>query len=318
MLRRIVVPIDGSPFGEQAIPVAMQIARSRHAMVELVHVHDMFAVASTLGMAGVGTPATAPLLIPTAEVEREARKASEAYVRMMERHVAVGSSVAASATMLEGKVAETLARHANTVADLVVMTTHGRGGLTRLWLGSVAEGVVREATVPILLLKPGEAPNGVAVGRDGRFREVLVPLDGSPVAEHVLEPVIEIAGGDNAGVTCTLLLVQQPITAMALSSLAATVPPDARLNTHDEPTVAYLDCVAERLRSRGIRIRTRAVVHTSPARAIIDQAHESDVDLIAMTTHGRGGIRRLFIGSVADKVLRGTDRPVLLYRTPET
>ena len=72
--------------------------------------------------------------------------------------------------------------------------------------------------------------------------------------------------------------------------------------------------MAERLRSRGIRVRTRAAVHTSPARAILDQAHESEADLIAMATHGRGGIRRLLIGSVADKVLRGTDRPVLLYR----
>ena len=317
MLRRILVPIDGSPFSEQAIPVAMQIARLRHATVELAHVHDMVAVASTLGVAGAGAPASAPLLIPTAEIARDARDASEAYVEMMEQHVGVGAPVAVSATFLEGNVAEALVRRANDVADLVVMTTHGRGGLTRFWLGSVADGIVREATVPILLLRPSDSPNEVDAGRDRRFADVLVPLDGSPVAETVLEPVMDILGGADAGVTCTLLLVQQPIAAIALSSLAAAIPPEARPDADDGPTAAYLDSVAERLRSRGMEVHTRAVVHTSPARAIIDQAHESAADLIAMTTHGRGGIRRLLIGSVADKVLRGTDRPLLLYRAPE-
>ena len=110
MLRRILVPIDGSPFSEQAIPVAMQIARLRHATVELAHVHDMVAVASTLGVAGAGAPASAPLLNPTAEIARDARDASEAYVEMMERHVGVGAPVAVSATFLEGNVAEALVR----------------------------------------------------------------------------------------------------------------------------------------------------------------------------------------------------------------
>ena len=147
-----------------------------------------------------------------------------------------------------------------------------------------------------------------------RYGDALVPLDGSPEAESVLEPVMDLVGADNASATCTLLLVQQPIAAIALSSLEAAIPPEARPDTDDGPTVAYLNSVAERLRSRGIRVHTRATVHTSPARAILDQAHESEADLIAMATHGRGGIRRLLIGSVADKVLRGTDRPVLLYR----
>ena len=292
----------------------MQIARARHATVELVHVHDMSAVASTLGVAGAGTPMSSPLLIPTAQIAREARDASEAYVRTLERQVGVGGSVSVSATILEGNVADALARHANAVADLVVMTTHGRGGLTRFWLGSVADGVVREATVPILLLRPSDSPNEADVGRDHRLNDALVPLDGSPEAESVLEPVMDLVGADNASATCTLLLVQQPIAAIALSSLEAAIPPEARPHTDDGPTVAYLNSVAERLRSRGIRVHTHATVHTSPARAILDQAHESEADLIAMATHGRGGIRRLLIGSVADKVLRGTDRPLLLYR----
>ena len=317
MLRRILVPVDGSPFGEQAIPRAMQIARATRATVELVHVHDVSGTASTLGVATAGTPVSVPLLIPMAEIASEARNASEAYVRTMDRRVGVGTSVSVSASMLEGNAAEALARHANAVADLVIMTTHGRSGLTRFWLGSVAEAVVREAMVPILLLRPIESQNEVEVGRDRRWSNVLVPLDGSRVAESVLEPVMDIVGPDVADVTCTLLLVQQPITAIASPSLTATIPSGPDLATGDEPTMAYLESVAGQLRSRGVRAHTRAVVHTSAARAILDEARESDVDLIAMATHGRSGIRRLLMGSVAEKVLRGTDRPLLLYRAPE-
>jgi nucleotide-binding universal stress UspA family protein len=317
MLRHILVPLDGSRFGEQAIPLAVEIARTSRATVELVHVHDVFAVSSTLGVAAAGAPASTPLVMPAAEVVRAARSASEAYVRTIERQFGVGAPVSLSATLLEGNAAAALARHANAAADLVIMTTHGRGGLARFWLGSVADGVVREATVPILLLKPSDSANGIAVGRGGRLKAVLVPLDGSPLAERVLEPVIDVVGADAADVNLTLMLVQQPIAAIALSSLAAAIPTDAPPGADGEPTMDYLESVAERVRSRGLRVHTRAVVHTSPARAIIEQANESGADVVAMATHGRGGIRRLLIGSTTDKVLRGSDTPLLLYRPPE-
>jgi nucleotide-binding universal stress UspA family protein len=219
--------------------------------------------------------------------------------------------------LLGGAVADALVDYADDIAaDLVVMTTHGRGGLSRLWLGSVAEDVIREVTKPVLLVRPGESPAGSTAGpvapRD--LRRVLIALDGSSLAETVLEPALDVAG-ENA--ECVLVRVVEPITAISLASLGgvAAAAPD-RWDRQVGDVGDYLESVAASLRARGLSTRTHVTVHTQAARAILEYAREIEADIVAMATHGRSGLRRLVMGSVADKVLRGAETAVLLYRPP--
>lgn len=309
MTRQILVPLDGSPFSEQALPVAIGVARRTGAALELVRVHEpleSLAAGNLTFVPGASVPGPP---VPDPWVEEERRRADESYLRSTAARVGAQSGRDVAVAVLDGSPAEALARHvAARGPDLVVMTTHGRTGVSRVWLGSVAEGLVRRVPGAVLLVKPGEREPAAPP-----FRRVLVPLDGSPLSESVLEPSIGVVGAED--VEFTLVRATEPLTAQSVASLGAIA--DARQaewERQDAEVDAYLDAVAERLRARGLAARWRSLVHVHAARAILETAAEIGADLIAMATHGRGGLRRFLLGSVADKVLRGAEVCVLLYR----
>jgi nucleotide-binding universal stress UspA family protein len=179
-------------------------------------------------------------------------------------------------------------------ADLVVMTTHGRGGAGRLWHGSVADYVVRHLTVPVLLVHPDHAKTRSA---DSAFRGILVALDLSEDSEAILEPVEELARITHAPVTL-IHVVMEPVLEV----------------WKDPEAPRRLDRIAERLRERGVVVFTRVTSGIDAALTLRDALRESRFDLLAMTTHGAGGLRRLWMGSVADKVVRSASKPVLILR----
>ena len=182
--------------------------------------------------------------------------------------------------------------------DLIVMTTHGYGRVNRAVLGSVADELVRRATVPILLTRPREAADGAP---PTTIHRILILLDGSTASEQVLWPALTIAR--LTGTACTLLHV---VEASAAGQESAAV--------EGEMTLArrYLEAVAESCREQGADVTTRLVAARQAVAVILEEG--SGHDLIALATHGRGGIKRLLLGSVADKVLREAHVPVLLYR----
>jgi nucleotide-binding universal stress UspA family protein len=214
-------------------------------------------------------------------------------------------------TLLEGPVAESLHRQAITTrVDLVVMTVIGAGPWTRLWLGSVADELVRWLPMPLLLLRPQEpAPE---LGREPTIKRILLPLDGSEAAEQVVEPAAAL--GTLMQAEFTLLRVVNPA---APATDTESAPPGQRTQTRQQElqaeAQAYLDRVAERLRAGSLPVQTRVVFHEHPAVAILN-AHAHDIDLIAFTTRGRRALPWLFLGSTADKVLRGASTPVLVQR----
>ena len=151
MFRNILVPLDGSPFGEHALPIAYALARRAGAQVHLVRVHEPLAAMVPV-MAGWA---------PGAEMEqwtREVAESQSAYVRGVAEQAP--ADVRVTPRLLHGMVLDALEVDAQRIgADLVVMTTHGRGGIARAWLGSVADGLVRRLHVPVLLVRPGmDAP----------------------------------------------------------------------------------------------------------------------------------------------------------------
>jgi nucleotide-binding universal stress UspA family protein len=300
MLSKIMVPLDGSPFGECALPLAEALARRSGAAIHLVHVNVPLYV-----MYGAG-PAGPFVFTPGPEAERYEQERQ--YLLSVYQRVSATPDVTVTYAQLDDPVISSLIDYAETMEiSLIVMTTHGRGPFVRFWLGSVADGLVRRARVPILFVRPDieeKAP-------PDPFRRVLIPLDGSELAEQAIGPALDVAGRDQ--VNYTLVRVVEPY--MALDSALRRVPVLEHEETRrrEEEARAYLAAMADRLAPE-THVSTQVMLGDHPAATLMVMAEERPFDLIAISTHGRGGINRLLLGSVADKVLRASHCPVLVVR----
>lgn len=310
MIRTILVPVDGSSFSERAIPVALGIAQRTGATLALVMVHDAYSEAAALGL-GIAGGATYQL--PANARLEDARAGREASLAMLSHRVRSESGTYVRSELLEGRTVEVLGERARR-ADLVVMSTHGRGGINRLWLGSVADSLVREVSVPLVFVKSNDenAPMEMAAVR--RFQSVVVPLDGSSLAEAVIEPMLAVLGKNLSKILCRLVQVQSPLPSAPATTLHTVSFPPMPEFTGGRTAEAYLEKVAQRLRVLGLDVEPRTVLHEQTGRAILEIADQVNADLIALATHGRGGLKRSLIGSVADEVLRGAETTVLVYR----
>jgi nucleotide-binding universal stress UspA family protein len=279
MYRTLVVPLDGSPFSEHALPLALGIARRAGARLVLAQVRPREVFEGLASLYLRGNP-------HNGDLER-------ACLNSGRHRLAAVARVPVETALLEGPVAGTLHEHALAAeADLVVLATHGHRPFSRLWLGSVADELIRRLPVPLLLVRPGEGP--VDLRREPAFRRVLVPLDGSARAEKILEPALSLGALWEAEYVL--------IRAVALANGAS------QHQAHD-----YLEGVAERLRQRALRVRTLVLTHGHAAAAIQEAAAAEGADLIALATRGQGGLRRLLLGSVADKLIRATTMPLLVF-----
>jgi nucleotide-binding universal stress UspA family protein len=309
MIRSILVPLDGSRFGEHALPWALTIARRAQARLQLAHVHvPLLYIDTTMGY--------------ETKVDDHVLQEEEAYLQKTVQRLARISTVLVEPVLLNGPVVETLAEHTQASGvDLIVMTTHGRGPLSRVWLGSVADELIRRTTKPLLLVRPEErAPD---LTKERLLRHMLIPLDGSPLAEDILEPALAL--GVSMGTNYKLLWVVKPLMplspdiSMSPAAESAQIIQKRMEELHGEVTAEarrYLDRVAERLRARACQVETRVATGAQPAAAILEEAAATGSDVIALETHGRQGMARLLLGSVADKVVRGASTPVLISRHP--
>jgi nucleotide-binding universal stress UspA family protein len=302
VLRAIVVPLDGSPFALQALPAALGLAVRANAALHLVHVQ-------TPPVPLVDLPG-APMFEVALAAERAAE--TERILHELAGRIRARWKLEIAVAIRPGRAGETIAAYAReTGADMIVLATHGRGGVSRFWLGSVADELLRIADVPVLAVRP--ARRHLGLGRERRFRHLLAPLDGSDLAEQALAPAVVTAQLWNARLT--LLRVITPHLAIARPA------PVTRLDRADlarqrQRAEDYLRGVADRLRREGVSVTTRVVANADPARAIMRAATAGRVDLIAIASHARGGLGRLLRGSVCDKVLRGATRAAILLTRP--
>ena len=300
MYRSILVPLDTSPFSEHALVLARSMAQRTGAKLTLVHVHKV----------------VEPVFIGTApvydEINDDERRAQElAYLDNVQRKLALDDPLVITTKLLdEEPIAEALHNYTvSTDIDLIIMTTHGRGALSRFWLGSVADSLVRRAGVPILLVRPPEKEPDFTY--DPHINHILIPLDGSGLSEQIIAPAIRIGRMSHA--RYTLLHSIEPIIASY-----ATTPHSAVFGTQwvDQTQVQakeYIEQTAQHLRDKSFSVKTEVLVG-SAASTILDYANTNNVDMIALATHGRNGMARLLLGSVADKVIRGATVPVLVQR----
>ena len=303
MSANILLPLDGSGFSEHALPAALDLTRRLQGRLHLVHVHEPPAALPPQGG-----------LLVEAELGRALRDREEQYLRDLAARCVAEAGVTPRTELLEGPVATALAGYSHDAGiDLVVMTTHGRGGISRAWVGSVADALLRRSAVPVLLLRPQE-------GKDSApplaCRHILVTLDGSPLAEGILEPLALFTRLYQPRLSLLRVVPSLQVVTEPRSTVAVLSQDPAAVEHAVAAARDYLEGMAAPLRRRGLEVETAVQVHSVAAVAILDYAATHAVDTVAMATHGRGGWSRVALGSVADKVMRGTLMPVILYRPP--
>jgi nucleotide-binding universal stress UspA family protein len=298
MYRRILVPLDGSLAAEAALGVATGIARRTGATLELALVFTPVAAAL----------AAAPVAVDYAELDQIQFDEEEAYLQRVTRRLADEPGLVVNAQHQRGPVVLALAGAVReSRADLVVMTTHGRGAVGRLWLGSVADGLIRVSRAPVLLLRANDRVPAAA-----GFRRLLLPLDESAEAEASVKAARDLVAEEGE---CLLLTVVDPRPLVQVAPLPFAVIPDLVVRPEvKDGALRYLERQARRLRRMGVRARAAVRVASNAAVEILEEADREKVDAIVVTTHGVGGIRRLLLGSVVDKLVRSADVPVLVCR----
>jgi nucleotide-binding universal stress UspA family protein len=281
MFKRILVPLDGSSFGEAALGPAAALARKSGGELRLLNVHDQGWNPKRRVFAA------------------EYRRWREEYLHAVGRGL---FQVELSTAVREGRAEQQILEEAEAwAADVVVMSTHGRGGVTRLWLGSVADQCLRAATVPLLLVRArpsGESNGGALYSR----RRIVVPLDGSELAERALRPAISLS--DTLGAPLSIVRVVSHRQIGGLDSRDRMDLARASADARD-----YLKTVSSELTSQGLAVDTNILIDNNPAQAIIEHAGG---DLVVMSTHSRPPLERAVLGSVTDKVVRGSQGPVVV------
>ena len=297
MLARIMVPLDGSGFSQRAIPAAESLAARTGADLYFVRVNE------PLLPGGLPTPEYWRVEAVREALDDLGEHAGAARARGLE----------AESYLLDGSPVDALCAEARrSHADLIVMSTHGRTGVSRTWLGSTADGVARHADTPVLLVRPGDALDAasapLAIGR------MLVALDGSREAEGSLALATTLAQAFEA--TVTLLRVVRPVL---LPLLDLPMAPPALVESRERTAAAvrdaelYLEELAMRLRESGVRAEALVVTGDEVGRTVARTAEEVQADIVVLSSHARGA-SRLFFGSVADAVLRRAHGAVLLVR----
>jgi nucleotide-binding universal stress UspA family protein len=277
---KLLVPLDGTAESAVALPLARTVAGATGATVLLMQV-----------------------VLPRMLGADDAAKAGQESLSRIADELGKSNLRVASVVQAAAAPADAILRQAREGgADLIVMATHGRGGLARAVLGSVAERVVADSPVPVLLLRPGGH-------RVTRIQRLLVPVDGTPGGILALGVAAPFARATGAQIV--LLQVVVPLAPYAGVDAAFIDP------AWDDEALAsaehYVSGLAARLERAGLTAEGRATVG-QPADTIVRTVAETGADVIVMSTHALTGPARAVLGSTADEVVRTGDRPVLLVR----
>ena len=293
--RTIVVPLDGSALAQLALPVASALARAVPS--RLVAVRATFWVDPA-----VASYAESHLLAVAQErTERNAAREALSQVQTTLTHDGYNTETVVAGGPPAEVILEAAASHR---ADLIVMTTHGESGFARWMYGSVAEDVLRRAPVPVLLVPRTTAAPWPAT----RPPSVLILLDGSPLAERVLAPAGAVAAALGARVRLLRILEPPPVSTYAhMPHLAVTLRDQER-----DLGRQYLDGLRGRLPDGLASVDTQAVLGHRPASDIHQIAVAKQFDLIALASHGRGGLSRMLLGSVAADLVQRATTPLLI------
>lgn len=295
MVTKILVPLDGSPLSEGILPYARSLAKALKVPVELIHVIDPEIIAALID------PATGRY----ADVVQGDLKRNKAdYLKVLASSFLDSSTVNCFVEI--GNPAEVIVDKAAARSDiLIAMSTHGRSGIQRWLLGSVANKILHASTNPLLLVR---ATAETKTGDEATLKTILVPLDGSPLAEQVLPHVTALA--KKMKLEVILARVYDPL-AQGYRPYMGQITEIVR-----DAAETYLEEKVRQLQGEGLKNASYLLLQGSTAGEIVDIARTTPDNLVAMCTHGRSGIGRWVLGSVTDRVVRHSGDPVLVIRAP--
>lgn len=294
----VLVPLDGSERAEVVLGLAAALARKSGGRLVLVTVPEVYGM--DVAWYTDGAP-DAAALVPMADLLEQARSERQGYLAtVVDRLRAEGVDV--SSVLAEADPAAAIVRTAGEVgAQLIAMTTHGRSGFDRWAFGSVTDKVLQTSGLPVLLERAdaGTAPEEVM--------HLLVALDGSAHAEAILPVAAAVAHAFGA----RLSLVHVTPEGSVRGDLAQLSAAEADYQTR---MTAYLAGQVAPLTGAGLDAEGQLLAGDNTAAVLLERAAHHDVDLVALTTHGRSGLKRLAYGSVADRLIRHCDKPLLVLR----
>lgn len=299
MYKVIMVPTDGSDIERPAIALAVRLARRFKCELRLVRIDT-----TPVGIESISDVASYPVI---EQVITESRLGHLRDLKALAAECRGAGDIRVVTALEEGAIAPTLAEYATRFnVDLIVMPSHGWGGVKRLALGSVADYLIRHTSVPVLVVKPSASRTDP--DPDRIFKRIVVPLDGSELAEQILPQVADVASQLNASVH--LLQVLTPLTYSQKEIIQPGLP-----WWDDDMAVAnsYLAATAGYLTARGLSVTEDVVLSERVGSAIMDYSQRVDADLLAIATNGSGGVGRFLFGSVADDVMRNSEKSVLLF-----
>ncbi|MDQ2072023.1 universal stress protein [Haloarcula sp. H-GB4] len=283
MFDSILVPTDGSPGSERAFEAAATLASTHDATVHVLSVVDEHG--------------------PTDDWDYDGDSPAEAFIESQADHVDT-EDLSVTPAVREGVVHDAILDYADeTGIDLIVMGTHGRTGVRRFLLGSVTEKVVRLADVPVLSVKADAEPGTVS------FDDILLPTDGSSGAEAAIEPTGTLASATDATVRL--------VSVVDTRSLGVDVGSSVIVDELESVATDAVEDASDRLSKLGVETVETAITQGVPYRAILDAIEEADADLVVIGTHGRTGIDRYLLGSVAEKLVRTSPVPVMTVRASD-
>jgi nucleotide-binding universal stress UspA family protein len=299
MVKKILVPLDGSKTAEYALPLARFLARRLELPVQLLGVIDVTELARSVS--------AAEGLYLDGLVAFETRSSKEYLAKIAKTFSGVGVQWLVARGKAADLIIETAAADD---ATLIAMATHGRSGLNRFLLGSVAEKVLRGAASPLLLVR---ATEGAKTEGEAAFKSIVVPLDGSELAKSVLPAVVEMAQRlDSEIVLFRAYNVSHSIYGgddgrhpAIVAELIGGIKGEAR---------DYLEKKTAELRERGVKKVTYTLNEGLSADQILALTRQPPDNLIVMGSHGRSGIKRWVLGSVTETVVRHSGDPVLVLR----
>ena len=302
MYTRILVPLDGSKLAEQVLPYVRLLAPAMQSQFHLVRV-----VEAPINEVALATRLQYHEGVMEAETHRAVGYLAEIAASLRE------DGLTLSCAVVEGRPAACIAAEAEQKSGTIIaMSSHGRSGLTRWLLGSVANEVLQAAANPLLIIKAGDDdPSANQV----KIEHLLVPLDGSEQAEEILA----LVGQLTSALTLPVTLVRVTPTRGSYYRYADYPIGDLEdLATQvDAEAAEYLHKTGQKLLWQGGGSSVEEhLLHGYPAEAIMDLARETPGNMVMMTTHGRSGVGRWVLGSIADRVVRHSGNPVLLVRIP--
>lgn len=306
-MNTILVPLDGSMLAEQVLPsveLLAQLLDARVHLLRIVPVEKPSRVVSSTTLVGYDAPSAHVAEHARESLEQALQHADsylDAQVASLEHH---GLTVTCEAHA--GDAAAAICEcAAEQHADLIAMMSHGYSGVRRWALGSVSDKVLHATHTPLFLARSNEripTPHTP-------IKRILVPLDGSAFAQAALTSAIALARTADAEIT--LLHVVPPLVS-TYTPETFTLSPQTEENLFSEADLSLHDC-AEQVRRARVPVTT-VVVYGYIAEAILAEAASRKIDLIVMATHGRSGMQRLMLGSVADKLAHASSVPLLLVR----